>query len=268
MNNICYVTSYYNINRESWTGFSRSFDEYLIEFNPYIKLFNKDNCGNDILIVFMDEKNIIQFKKQFDETKVNIKVISTNDEFMNTLHIWKTLEKEQEIMNDDNFKQLLGSRCIYPEHIYPKYTLINHCKIDLICSLFDKYDYDYYAWVDFGFFKLGCNIPSKLIDINKLNLNTINYSIINPLEEIHKDILYNLQVAPEIIGGFFFFGRKDKLLEYQELYHLMLEYFQNKLNIADDDQHLALQCYFQKPELFTLHFLGAWHKALVFFQKE
>ena len=66
----------------------------------------------------------------------------------------------------------------------------------------------------------------------------------------------------------YFFGRKDKLLEYQKLYHETLNWFQNELNIADDDQHLALQCYFKNPELFTLHYNGDWHKALLYFQKD
>jgi len=42
------------------------------------------------------------------------------------------------------------------------------------------------------------------------------------------------------------------MAEYQALYHETLEYFQDN-NIADDDQHLALRCYFKNPNLFKLH---------------
>ena len=266
--NICYVTSYYDIGRDSWDGFTRTFDEYLRDFEPFITLFNKDKCGDDMLIVFIDDKHESQLREKIDENTVNIKLIPTNDDFMNTLHMWKTLEREQEVMDNPKFKEILRWRQIYPEHVYAKYTLINHCKIDLICSLFDKFDYEYYAWADFGFFKLEYNIPDKLMDINKLNLNTINYTLMNHLDDVDIDVFYTLQIAPEKIGGFFFFGRKDKLLEYQELYHDVLDWFQNELQYADDDQHLALQCYFKRPELFTLHYNGAWHKAFVYFQKE
>ena len=34
--NICYVTSYYDIGRDSWDGFTRTFDEYLRDFEPFI----------------------------------------------------------------------------------------------------------------------------------------------------------------------------------------------------------------------------------------
>ena len=54
--NICYVTSYYDIGRDSWDGFTRTFDEYLRDFEPFITLFNKDKCGDDMLIVFIDDK--------------------------------------------------------------------------------------------------------------------------------------------------------------------------------------------------------------------
>ena len=81
------------------------------------------------------------------------------------------------------------------------------------------------------------------------------------------DITYTLKVAPEKIGGFFFLGRKDKLKEYQQIYHQILDNFQNN-NIADDDQHLALRCYFHKPSLFTLHYLMEWHCILFKYQKQ
>ena len=266
--NICYVTIYHDIGRESWSLYPRTFEQYLKHFEPFIGLFNKDNCGDDLMVIFIDEKYEMFLRDKFDQETTNITIIPINDDFMNTLHIWKTLDREQEIMKNDSYKQLLGKRSIFPEHMYPKYTLINHCKIDLICSLFDKFNFQYYSWVDFGYFGRECNIPNKLADINKLNLNTINYTLINHLYNKDRSVIYNLQFAPEKIGGFFFFGRKDKLLEYQKLYHETLNWFQNELNIADDDQHLALQCYFKNPELFTLHYNGDWHKALLYFQKD
>ena len=188
---------------------------------------------------------------------------------MNLLPIWKTLEKEREIMNSVDFKNTVGSRIIFPEHTFPEYTLLNHSKIDILCSLIDsnKINCQYYCWIDFGFFADKKNIPKKLLDINRFNLDTINYTLVNNIDDKDKDIYYTLHNAPEKIGGFFFFGRKDRLKEYQILYHKMLKYFQNILNIADDDQHLALQCYFYKSSLFTMHYLGEWHSVLREYQK-
>ena len=51
----CYITSYYDINREKWTNnFKRSFDDYLKTFEPFISLFNTEYCGDDEMIVLID----------------------------------------------------------------------------------------------------------------------------------------------------------------------------------------------------------------------
>ena len=48
----CYITSYYDINRENWENqFSRTFDDYLSTFKPFVTLFDKKFCGDDEMIV-------------------------------------------------------------------------------------------------------------------------------------------------------------------------------------------------------------------------
>ena len=269
-NSICYVTLYYDIGRNLWENrFQRSFEDYLEHFEPFIDLFNEDKCQEDIMIVFIDKKHEHKLNEKISSS-CRIKLFPIDNDFMNTLPMWKTIEKEREIMSSEKFKNILGDRVIYPEHIYPEYTLINHCKIDLISYLINENitDKNYYSWVDFGFFKLSENIPLRLLDVGYFNTETINYMCIDPLDENDNNILYTLRIAPEKIGGFFFFGRKDKLLEYQKLYHETLNWFQNELGIADDDQHLALWCYFKNPQLFTLHVHYKWHKVFKYYQKQ
>ena len=268
-NGICYVSLYYDIGRIKWETFQRSFDDYLLHFEPFIKLFNKNTCGDDLMVVFIDKTVEEKLREKLtDETRIQL--IGIDNEFMNELPMWKTLQREREIMEDQSFKFILGNRHVFPEHNYPEYTLINHCKIDLISYLINSGEvhFNYYAWVDFGFFKVHENIPKKLLDISRFNLDTINYTCVNPIDNKDTDIIHTLQNAPEKIGGFFFFGRKDKLLEYQKMYHETLDWFQNVLKIADDDQHLALHCYFKKPDLFTMHVHYGWHKVFKMFQKQ
>ena len=264
----CYVTSYYDIGRQNWdTIFSRTFDKYLDGFKPFIKLFDKNICDDDEMIVFIDEK-YFNFLLNIIPENTNIRLISLTKELINKFPIWQTLETERSIMADEKFKLLTSHRTNCPETIYPEYTLINHCKIDFISFIIDLNVSDkiYYIWVDFGL--LGQpEIPEKLVNIHKLSLDKINYNLINPIEDTYKDPIFNIIVAPEVIGGGVFLGRKDKIKEYQFLYHQMLHYFQHSLNIADDDQHIALQCYFYRPELFKLHDNYGWYKFLVNFQK-
>jgi len=269
----CYITSYYDINREHWTNsFKRSFDDYLKTFEPFISLFNTDYCCDDEMIVFIDSKHYEQLQELINsKPKSNISVYQLNSEIMNELQMWKTLEKEREIMNLESFRKLLGERHIFPEHNYPEYTLINHSKIDIVCRAIDLNlsKHNIFAWVDFGFFAKDINIPNFLLDISNFNLDKITYSLINPIEKIDFNIEYTLLNAPEVIGGFFFLGSKEKMLQYQKLYHETLDYFQNTLQIADDDQHLVLQCINKNPDLFSFNTkIYGWHKVLKSNQKK
>ena len=273
---LCYVTMFFDIGRDKWKNiFTRTFDQYLKEFEPFIPLFNKKTCKDDLLVVFIDKKweNMLVEKIDFykiENNTFNIRLVAIDNNFMNFLPMWNTLKRENEIINGEYFKAVIAERHVYPEHTFPEYTLINHCKIDLICSLIEskKINYDYYCWVDFGFFKLKENIPEKLLDINNFNLQTINYTLINHIDDMDKNIYYTLKLAPEKIGGYFFLGHRNKLKEFQKLYHEILNYFQNTLNIVDDDQHLVLQCYFKNPSLFSMHYLGKWHHVLYKYQQK
>jgi len=263
----CYISAFYDLKRENWIEFSRTFDTYLKGFEPIIKLFLSDNTQDFELIVYIDKKHI-----KILESKVNgkpsIRLIGIDEEFMrDNLPMWKTLNREREIMNSEGFKNIIPHRLRFPETHIPEYTLINHCKIDFICHAIDTglSLAEYYCWVDFGYCSLDENIPKRMIDISKLNVDKINYTLINPIDERDKNIIYTLVYAPERIGGFFFFGSKNILKEYQSLYHKTLEFYQGN-NLCDDDQALSLACYWQRQDMFHLHYVGAWHKALVIFQ--
>ena len=265
---ITYITAFIDINRTNWSQFTRSFEDYYKSFEPFFKLFDTRVCESDNMIVFIDQKHYSFLHKKMIElpyiANITIVPITTDD-----LPKWKYIEREFEIMNDINFMSKLGVRTHFPEHNYPEYTLINHSKIDLICLAIEKYENknQYFSWIDFGYFSKEQNIPIRLLDINKLEKDKINYSLINPIEKQDFDINYTLTNAPEVVGGFWFFGPKDGMISYQKLYMDVFLEFQNNC-IADDDQHLVLQCYHKNPDLFSFvkHIYG-WHKILKLCQK-
>lgn len=266
MTNICYVSAFYDLSRENWKYFNRTFEDYLTCFQPYIDMFCKEDTKGCEMVVYIDVNRSEQFKKAIPKN-CKMKVIDIDKVFMNNLHIWRKLSREREIMNSESFRLLIPHRLYFPEHTIPEYTLINHSKIDFVNYTIDNVcDVEYYSWVDFGYFKLPNYIPTNFLDVNKFDTSRINYTLINQLTEHDKSIMYTLTNAPERIGGFFFFGSKECMKQYQQLYHNVLEYFQNTLNIADDDQALALACYYTNKDLFKLHMLGEWHKALIHFQ--
>jgi hypothetical protein len=264
---VCYVTAFYDMKRENWQTFSRTFENYLQCFQPIIDLFAIDDQAE--MIVYIDSIHYDALEQRTKSYR-QIKLIKIDLKFMHdNLPMWKTLDRERQIMNSEQFRTLIPHRLIYPEHTVPEYTLINHCKIDFIGHVIDtKLSLaEYYVWVDFGYCKCPEYTPKRLIDISKLDLERVNYTLVNPIDDRDKSIMYTLLYAPERIGGFFFFGHQKILKQYQELYHKTLALYQQN-GLADDDQALVLACYWQQPDLFKLWNLNGWHKALTFFQTD
>lgn len=262
---VCYVTAYLEIGRKDWCSFSRTFENYFENFQRFLKIFEKES-DNNILYIFIDKK---YFDTVNETTKniPNIYTICIDEEYMNKNSIlWSRLKREEEIMNNENYINITKHRQHCPETNKPKYTLINHAKIDFINIAAQSCLLDLYCWVDFGYCGNDSITPEKLLDVNKLDKSKINYTLINQFNITDLDIDYTLIFAPEKIGGFFFYGDRESMKEYQKLYHKIHEELQN-IGVVDDDQHLAQRCYFTNPSLFHLHYLGGWHLALKHFQK-
>lgn len=265
------VTFFYDIKRESWSDkTSKSFDKDYLEPFKILLNYNYD------LIVYIDDKYYDILLSEVEESNnTKTKLYPINEEWMKkNIWAWNRLDREKEIMNSDSYKNKIPKRISmgYPENTRPEYTILTHSKIDFINYAIeeDNNNSDYYMWVDFGYFQNKTSskfLPSKgVIDIDKLNTETVNICSVNKIDDKDKDINYTLVNAPEKIGAYLFFGTKDNLKEFQLLCHKHLEHFQ-EIGIADDEQHLWLQCYFEKPELFTEHVLHGWHLALKRFSK-
>lgn len=255
----CYVTMYLDINRHVWKSYSRTFDEYFITFSHVITLFSKQE--KDELFIFIDSK---YYDKMIDETKHcnKIKCISIDFKWMENLHCWNQLEREKIIMNSDEFKKVIPKyRISCPETYCPEYTIVTHCKIDAVNYVIDNNmsTSKYYTWIDFGLFKNQTQHSQNLPDISKLPKDKILFTTINAIVpcNIHK----NIQEANEFIAGYFFFGEKSLMKEYQKLYHRILQYYFQDNNLADDDQAITLYSYLENPNLFRLDCLNQWHIA-------
>jgi len=257
------VTFFYDINREQWDKSSKNIiNDYLIPFKEYLKY--------DFRIIVYIDKRYYETLISMIELKSNIIIYPIDENWLNNnIWTWSKLERETEIMNSEEYKNLVRTRIGmgYPENTKPEYTIITNSKIDIINFAIenDIIDCDYYMWVDFGYFQNKTAekyMPnSGKINLDLLNLNTVNICCVNKIDLNDKDILFTLKNAPEKIGAYLFFGNKIKLKEFQLMCHKWLEYFQS-INIADDEQHIWLQCFFEKPELFTEHVFGSWHLGL------
>ena len=257
----CYVSMYYDIKRSGWAQFSRTFDDYLSYFLPYVDLFKKEE--EDHMIVYIDDRYITKLQ-EVTRNSTNICLIPINDAFLEyNIPCWKFLAREREVMSSKFFKAIVGDRIKFPECQYPEYTLINHSKIDFIIYTLNLNltSAEYICWTDFGFFSRKENIPKRLLDVKRFNPDTINYTLVNPVEDIDKDVYYTLRYAPEKVGGFFFIGKPEVMYQYQQAYHKSLDDYRQK-NICDDDQAMALYTYFRNPQLITFNTTEyGWHRV-------
>jgi hypothetical protein len=218
------------------------------------------------MIVYVDVKHYFAVQNHI-EPGLPIRVIAIDEAFLaENVPLWSRLGREKEIMESDVFKHRFAGRLGYPEQSNPRYTMVNHAKVDFIAHAATLTAADWFCWSDFGYFHKESFIPDRLVDIGKLQKGKVNYTLINELEDIDRDAFYTIANAPEKIGGFFFAGERDIMLEYQKLYHDTHEWFQDN-GLADDDQHVALQTHFRNSDLFHLHYQGVWHNALIAFQK-
>jgi hypothetical protein len=268
MSDITLVTLFYNIGRETWGLYPRKVVEYLAAFETFLEYDYK-------MIIFVDYRYFDELNEKVKNSKFNNKMlIPINEQWLlDNLWSWSKLEREAEIMQSTKYKTLVSHRIDrnYPENVNPNYTILTHSKIDVVNYVIDNdlTDDEYLAWVDFGYFYNKVNdefLPKSTLDLNKFDLDKVNLCLINPIEERDKDIIYTLQYAPEKIGAYFFFANKSKFKEFQESCHRWLDTFQH-LGIADDEQGIWIQCYFEDPELFKLHVFYKWHQALKVFSK-
>lgn len=266
MNDTTLVTLFYDIGREKWKAFPRSVKKYIDAFDIFLQYDNE-------MVIFVDSRYFDLVEYKVKNSKYNNKKVLPIDFawLVDNLWAWQKIEKEKEIMQNEIYKNTVKSRIErhYPENTNPYYTILTHSKIDVVNYAIDigLVKTQYAGWVDFGYFENKNTeefLPNGPIKTEKMDANKINLCLINPIEESDKNIIYTLQNAPEKIGAYFFWSNKEKLKEFQNLCHKWLEHFQSR-NIADDEQHLWLQCYFENPNLFKLHTFYKWHQALKVF---
>lgn len=262
MNDICLVSALIDIDRKNWKNFQRSVDTYLSFFKPYITHIKHE------MVVFIDDQHFDKLKELCQNAN-HIRLIPINREWLDkNIYAWQWLNKEIEIMNSNQFTNLIKHRLHHPECSKPKYNIAVHSKIDFCAYVINNEltKAKYIAWTDFGHFQLQNRIPKfSTLNINKFDLDKINIQTINPITEKDKDIMYTLVNAPDVIATSFYLGRRDLILKLQTLYHQIMELFYSQ-NIVDDDQHIMLQCIFSDPSLFKIWNLKYWHIFYLLFQ--
>ena len=249
MNNkdIIFTTAFKNINRENWSNYKRSLNDYLECFLTLAKNIKY------LLIVYL-EPNI---KHQLIQIDFNDNIIFKDMNTVNTFYD-KYLIHDNNILDSEEYKNKIPSaRKKKPEHCQYGYNLINHSKICFVSNTKKLYpNYKYYSWIDFGTFNQDVlNIPNQL-DLNLVS-EKITYSCFNspPSQRIDPNTM--LQSDAVYLAGSTFIVYFEYVDIFYNLYENKLLEFQKHM-ITDDDQNLILQIYFDNPDLFDLKYSNKW----------
>jgi len=248
------VTAYFDIGRGEWTA-NKGFREKLARSaDVYLDYFKRLAALENDMIIFTspDLKERIEAIREGKPTTV-----ITLDIKKKFRHIRSRIEK---IQKDSNFtKKLAEHQLKNPEYWSPDYVLVCNLKTYFVNKAINSglVNTARVAWIDFGY----CRTPTvtrhlKVWDYpfntNKMHFFTIKKGLnVTSLQQAF-DFMTGNHVY--IIGGAIV-GTPQK---WQEFYRLVLESQKITLenNIVDDDQGIFVMCYYMKPELFSLNYLG------------
>ncbi|XP_061186233.1 protein HtrL-like [Saccostrea echinata] len=251
-----FVTALYDIGRENWTHFQRSFDEYLSYFRNVLRLNVKMiiYSNESVQKVVLDERKILDHKTQTYMLKF------TDLEFYRyRQHIGHVLVSPE----FRNSNEMLN----HPEAFSVKYLILMNNKVSFLSDAVRKNPFNstHFFWIDAGYghgddLTKWKNFQPRILLSKR---NKITYIELND-PALYKDIndLHKVQMAPAFCGGFFG-GDAGAILKYEKLYKKTFRKLLTE-NIVDDDQNVAFQCYVENPSLFE-NIRGHWFDAFKLF---
>jgi hypothetical protein len=234
-NNVLFITSFKDLGREKWLNYERSVDQYITWF--------KSLSVAPIRLICFCEKDIEQ-RLQSECNFYNIYPYDEENSFC------KFIDKENEIMNTDSFKELTCHRK-NPEVNKPGYNNVNHNKIFFINKakkMFPKYTH--YAWIDFGYIRNN-QVPEQL-DFTllgdkiiyhapqKLNIQNIQSPIEALKNENNQALMTSSFICPTALVEWFF----------EKYSNMVFWYYQN--NLVDGDQEIVKQIIKTEYEKFEI----------------
>ena len=242
---ILFITSFKDINRSTWSQYSRTNHEY---FTYFLNLVDKIEYT---LIVYIEDK-ILEDLKKLNNTAAIFKpnIIFKNLQNVDTF-FEKYIDNDKIIMNSDFYQNKIPIRRknLNPEHIYSEYNFVNHSKINLVSDAKKQYpNYLFYSWIDFGYARESVNIP-KNINVYALPAKIIYHCLIYPSKKIDANIM--LTTDHVFITGSSYIIHNTLVEKFEELYENKIKEWQMNY-ITDDDQNLILQIYYDNPQLFHL----------------
>lgn len=253
-----FVTAFYDIGRGQWGDkYARSTETY---FERFLLLLNM----NLPLVVFIDDRYLsrtIELIRAVEQSRsgelLQIELVPMNDQFLaDHIQSWGYVPIESEIMSSESYITMAARRNEKgtPETLYPQYTCINHAKVDFISYYIDTYassSLSHIGWVDFGYFTEKFEVVPFKLSKELLFNDHVNFIAHGDILEEESDPSHVFTNVPIKIHGAFWFGSITAVQRYKNVYHQCVLEMHDK-RIADDDQTVALCCYFKEKGLMKL----------------
>jgi protein YibB len=248
---ITVVTCLYDINRDNWQNYSRSFEKYLNYFKNILSLDMN-------LVVYTDDVRVEKCVSFFK--KPNIKIIKKQ---FKDLKKYKDYDSISKIMNDDSYKKDLVHG-VAPEYCVPEYSILINSKIDLVCEEIERniFGSEAFLWLDAGMkadkflleqkYKKFPNEKINLFDAAKF---TILCRSIPQVEDLNINVFYKSHINRLAAGIMFGNGEIYKDIKT----HFDAEYY-NAIdkNLIDSEQSILTVVYLKNKEKFNLYY-GDWY---------
>lgn len=257
-----FVTSLYDIGRETWPKFSRSFSSYLQRFKHLLAL--------DINLVIFGENSLKPFVKKYRK-QLTSKTRFLTKPFIH-LPAYKHKHRIECVLDSESFKKDNG-KLGHPEAFSAEYLIVVNSKVPLVGEVVRRNPFNttHFFWVDAGYVAVsddtGYDVMRVIIpagtqwrpDPLLSSSEKVTYiQLHDPDLYANMTQLHKQRLAPAVSGGFF--GGAQKVMSYYaRLYNKCLLY-QLAEGEVGEDQGVALQAYFEHPRVFHL-VKGDWFDA-------
>lgn len=246
--NLCYVTSYLEINRKFWLQYDKDFDSYLASFKNFIKLFSDKNNKDIEMLVFID---ILYYKIILNLCKeLPIHVIPIDKTWLSiNSRIWKRKEKIKQNISENFYKNFINHRLYDQRCLNSDYNTIINCKLDFMKYATYISSAKYFYWINFGYFGKNSKIIMQTKRIE--NLKNINYCLLKPIELNSINVHNFLTNNDNILSSRAFICDRNIINGYLDIYvNVMDDVLKNKIVLSDE--YIVLLCYLRYSELFNM----------------
>ena len=254
---IIFTCAFRDIKRDQWTSqYNRSVDEYVGNFinmarnfpHPlivYIEPHVQDRINRFLAFSNIKLSNSIAFHPLSD-------VVTFYERYV---------DREKALMSTPEYQaKIPENRKTNPEHIANGYNAAVHSKVNSLAKTLERYpQFDYYAWIDFGYYKTFCT-PAHLpreIDYSKLSPVHITVGVccrppeipITPDEMLATDIIYHHTAS--------FIVPRGMVKELETRYEAKVLALYDQC-VADDDQSIFYFLFVDRPQDFRLFQKSGW----------